>query len=119
MPQRAAPGYDPDMTLGAPHFDVQTESGTDPLRVVAHGELDAASAATLASALEDAKATAAGTDIALDLSGVSFIDSSGLRVIAAQVQQAEAAGTGFTVAAASDAVRRIFEMTGLTSLLAS
>jgi len=104
------------MTIGAPHFDVQIDSGTDPLRVVADGELDAASAATLAGALDEA--TASGTSIALDLSGVTFIDSSGLRVIAAEVQRADAAGTPFAVSAASDAVRRIFEMTGLTSLLA-
>lgn len=104
------------MTIGAPHFDVQIDSGTDPLRVVAQGELDAASAASLAGALSEA--TGSGSGIALDLSGVSFIDSSGLRVIAAEVQRSEASGTAFTVSAASDAVRRIFEMTGLTSLLA-
>ncbi|HWJ97836.1 MAG TPA: STAS domain-containing protein [Acidimicrobiales bacterium] len=105
------------MTIGAPHFNVQIDSGTDPLRVVADGELDAASAAALAGALEGADIDTAG--LALDLSGVSFIDSSGLRVIAAQVQRSEAAGTPFAVSAASDAVRRIFEMTGLTSLLDS
>jgi len=104
------------MTIGAPHFDVQIDSAADPLRVVATGELDAASAATLARSLDEANVT--GSGIALDLSGVSFIDSSGLRVIAAEVQRAEGAGTSFTVSAASDAVRRIFEMTGLTSLLA-
>ena len=103
------------MTIGAPHFNVQSYSGTEPVRVVADGELDAASAGTLATALEEA--TASGTGIALDLSGVSFIDSSGLRVIAAEVQRAESASTSFAVTAASDAVRRIFEMTGLTSLL--
>lgn len=105
------------MTIGAPHFNVQTDSGSDPLRIVADGELDAASAGTLAEALEDAAPGSGG--IVLDLAGVSFIDSSGLRVIAAEVQRAEAAGRPFAVTAASEAVRRIFEMTGLTSLLAS
>jgi anti-anti-sigma factor len=104
------------MTIGAPHFNVQIDSGTEPLRVVANGELDAASAVTLAGALDDAPIGATG--LALDLSGVSFIESSGLRVIAAQLQRSEADGTPFSVSAASDAVRRIFEMTGLTSLLA-
>jgi anti-anti-sigma factor len=103
------------MTIGAPHFHVQIESDTDPIRVVASGELDAASAASLATALEEA--TASSTTIALDLGGVTFIDSSGLRVIAAEVQRANDGGAGFAVSAASDAVRRIFEMTGLTSLL--
>ena len=103
------------MTIGAPHFRVQIDPGTEPQRVVADGELDAASAATLADVLEDLPADVGA--IVLDLSGVSFIDSSGLRVIAAQRQRSEAAGSSFTVSAASDAVRRIFEMTGLTSLL--
>lgn len=103
------------MTIGAPHFDVQIDPGTEPRRVVAVGELDAASASILANALDEANEAGAG--IALDLSGVSFIDSSGLRVIAAEVRRAEDAGTAFAVAAASDAVRRIFEMTGLTTLL--
>ncbi|WP_421118700.1 STAS domain-containing protein [Aquihabitans daechungensis] len=103
------------MTIGAPHFNVQIDPGTKPLRVVATGELDAASASILAKALDEATSTETG--IALDLSGVSFIDSSGLRVIAAEVQRAEAAATPFAVSAASDAVRRIFAMTGLTSLL--
>jgi anti-anti-sigma factor len=105
------------MTIGAPHFNVQTDPGTEPLRIVAEGELDAASAAILASALDDA--TTGGAGVALDLAGVSFIDSSGLRVIAAEVRRAEETGASFTVSAASDAVRRIFEMTGLTSLLGS
>ncbi|MCU1371777.1 MAG: Anti-sigma factor antagonist [Ilumatobacteraceae bacterium] len=103
------------MTIGAPHFSVQIDPGSEPLRVIADGELDAASAATLAEALAEAPVPASG--VALDLSGVSFIDSSGLRVIAAEVQRAETADRPFTVSAASDAVRRIFEMTGLTSLL--
>jgi anti-sigma B factor antagonist len=103
------------MTIGAPHFDVQIDPGTEPRRVVAAGELDAASASILATALDEA--TEAGAGIALDLSGVSFIDSSGLRVIAAEVRRSEEAGSPFAVSAASDAVRRIFEMTGLTSLL--
>ena len=105
------------MTIGAPHFDVQIDAGADPLRVVAQGELDAASAVALAGALEQAPVGTTG--VALDLAGVSFIDSSGLRVIAAQLQRSEANGTPFAVSAASDAVRRIFEMTGLTSLLGS
>lgn len=103
------------MAIGAPHFDVEIDVDSEPLRVIATGELDAASASTLTSALEEATATRVG--IALDLSGVTFIDSSGLRVIAAEVQRATAASTPFSVSAASDAVRRIFEMTGLTSLL--
>ena len=49
--------------------------------------------------------------------GVTFIDSSGLRVIASEhVAAAEAGGT-FRIVGASDRIRRIFEMTGLETLI--
>ena len=105
------------MSTGETYFQVHIESGSDPARVVASGELDAASAGQLASTLDDATGASAG--IALDLSGVTFIDSSGLRVIAAEVRRSEETSAPFTVSAASDAVRRIFEMTGLGDLLTS
>ena len=103
--------------MGAPYFQVEIEQGTDPLRVIANGELDAASADQLAASLAAAHET--GTSIALDLGGVTFIDSSGLRVIAAEVSRSEETGETFAVSVASDAVRRIFEMTGLTALITS
>lgn len=103
------------MSTGETYFQVDIEPGSAPARVVASGELDAASAGQLASTLDGAQGADGG--IALDLGGVTFIDSSGLRVIAAEVRRAGEAGSSFAVTEASDAVRRIFEMTGLGDLL--
>jgi anti-sigma B factor antagonist len=83
--------------------------------VVGAGELDAASSPQLERALAEARQP--GGPVELDLSKVSFIDSSGLRVITGVVRDVEADGGSFTITAASEAVRRIFEITGLRSLL--
>ncbi len=69
------------MTAGTPYFEVHLSEGSEPLVVAATGELDAASAAMLSEALAGAHEQAAS--LVLDLAGVTFIDSSGLRVIAA------------------------------------
>jgi anti-anti-sigma factor len=53
----------------------------------------------------------------LDLTDVSFIDSSGLRVVTGAARAAQAGEVGFSICGASEAVRRIFEITGLSELL--
>jgi anti-anti-sigma factor len=101
------------MDTGEPYFHLDIDADASPVTIAARGELDAASSQELSDALNGA----AGRGVSLDLAEVSFIDSSGLRVITAAMREAKEAGNGFQVAAASDAVRRIFEMTGLNSLL--
>lgn len=97
------------------YFAVEAEDLEHGLLVVARGELDAASAPKLAAVfLREGTPSRA---VALDLSELTFIDSSGLRVVAAELQRYEAAGRTFTIRAASEPVRRILEMTGLSGLL--
>lgn len=103
------------MADGDAYFQVQLDREASPVSVVASGELDAASSPELSSALD--AAVAAGSGVALDLRAVTFIDSSGLRVITAALRDASEADHRFTVSAASESVRRIFEITGLTALL--
>ena len=104
--------------MGEAYFTVEIAHDSDPGRVVASGELDAASAHQLAEVLAQAHAADAAAPLDLDLEAVSFIDSSGLRVIAQEVHAAAGAGRAFTISRASDPVRRIFAMTGLEGLLA-
>jgi anti-anti-sigma factor len=104
------------MSSGEAHFQVEIDDTAAPVRVVATGEVDAASAPLLAEAI----ATAVSNDdgpIVLDLGSVTFFDSSGLRAVTAAVSDAERTGQRVSVAVASDVVERIFTMTGLTSLL--
>jgi anti-sigma B factor antagonist len=53
----------------------------------------------------------------LDMSEVSFIDSSGLRVLVAQQQKSSKHGNVFEVVDASRAAHRLFEITGLAEVL--
>lgn len=55
--------------------------------------------------------------VALDLSDVGFVDSSGLGVLVAIHRHAEAQGSSFVVRSVTPQVRRLFEITRLGDLL--
>lgn len=80
------------------------------------GELDAAGAATLTQAIED---LGASTQIGLDLAGLTFLDSSGIRVIAAAANRAAGAGGSIQVVEASPIAAKVLALTGLDDLLSS
>lgn len=77
------------------------------------GELDT----EVADRLRDAGlAAATGADgFAMDLSGVDFIDSSGLAALIAINNALQATGSHLTVLRPSRPVRRILEITGLNT----
>lgn len=83
---------------------------TSPRTLSASGVVDAHTASSLESAL-DAHGT--DQDITLDLSAIEFIDSSGLRVIVTSHQQLDAVGRRLVLRGPSEAVQRLFEITGL------
>ena len=85
-----------------------TENG---LSVV--GEIDAHTAPSLATAITGANRP----DLTLDLAGVAFIDSSGLRVLIEAHRTAVDAGGGLHLAHPSDAVRRLLDISGLDDYL--
>ena len=80
--------------------------------LAASGEIDAHTAPTLAAAID-----AAGPDVALDLSGVEFVDSSGLRVLIDAHQRLTDAGGGLRLTALSEPVRRLLEISGVSDYL--
>ena len=84
-----------------------TRGGTVLLQC--EGEVDAASAGALAAAI-DAVDPSGKVDV--DLAGVSFLDSSGVRVLALASQHRP-----LRVVAASPAVARVLTLTGLDRLL--
>ena len=83
--------------------------------VVARGEIDLASVPALQEVLEG---LGDGTSVVVvDLSEVSFLDSSGLRVLA-QCQRRLSRATGpipLRLVVAGRAVERVFDVTGLRS----
>lgn len=86
------------------------------LIISVRGELDLATAPLLGDAFADAERDE-GAVAVIDLSGVGFLDSSGLRVLA-QCQRLLAGPDEVGVlrlVVATDAVRRVLDVTGLRS----
>lgn len=83
--------------------------------VVASGELDAASSQEFELAI--ATALDAGQGVTLDLSAVTFIDSSALRVVTVGLRRARDEDQAFSVPAASAVVRRLFDITGVSPFM--
>jgi anti-anti-sigma factor len=76
------------------------------------GEVDLASAGALMAAAESLVRPEAGT-LRLDMTGVTFIDSSGIRSILLIDEQCRESGIGFEVAP-SEQVQRVLSLVGLS-----
>ncbi|MEY2515827.1 MAG: hypothetical protein QOJ89_3185 [bacterium] len=102
--------------VNVPQLEVD-RSETGDVRVIAlRGELDLASVGELESALAAATAGAC-PQVCLDLSGLQFIDSTGLAaVIRAHLAITEAGGA-LAVVCSPGAVQRTVETTGLLDML--
>ena len=83
---------------------------SDGSTVTVTGDVDAYSAPDLASALDPFPGEG---PVTLDLSGVEFMDSSGIRVLVDAHQRAAEAERRFVIADPSRSVRRILEISGL------
>lgn len=74
------------------------------------GEIDAHSAPTLAKALGLLPGV---SQVVADLAGVTFMDSSGLRVLVDAAMLATEAGKTFAIAHPQPAIKRVVEISGL------
>lgn len=92
-------------------LSVTTAPAADHTVVVVSGEVDAASSDSLRTAIFDV-IEGGQPKVVIDMSEVSFIDSSGLRVLIGGYKAAESAGGSLTIGAPSDAVVRLLEITG-------
>ncbi len=77
--------------------------------------IDAASAARLQRSLDAVIGVSAGA-VVLDMSGVSFIDSTGLRVLVVLQQRLSAQRRLLTLGDVSVQTRRLLELSGLSSV---
>ena len=84
--------------------------------LVLSGELDIASAPMLEAAV--AEVPDSGTSaLVLDLSEVTFMDSSGLKAVLATYKRCQEQEREFSLAGASDSVRRVLDMTGVSDAI--
>ena len=86
------------------------------VRVTAAGEIDSTSAPIVRDRL-DALLDGGARDITIDLTGVTFLDSAGLCVLASTYRRAAEQSAQIRVLASSRAVIRPLQITGLWDLL--
>lgn len=80
------------------------------------GELDLATAGEVERELERVEATDAAS-IVLDLSGLTFMDSTGVRLVVNAHTRARAEGRRLTLVRGQAAVQRVMELSGVDALL--
>jgi anti-sigma B factor antagonist len=93
-------------------FTVAVDPESDGVRITPRGELDIATQPELRAVLE--RQTGAVT---LDLGGLRFLDTSGLRLILETAEAARRDGRPFTVLRGAPAVQRLFEVAGVADLV--
>ena len=85
------------------------------LRLV--GELDHAAAQTVMPGIEDAVEEYLPRRCVLDLSGVSFMDSSGIAVILKTDRLLRQTGDALALSGVPEQVRRVLDVAGLTKIV--
>lgn len=88
----------------------------DAGRVVTVGELDIATTPILEAEIEAIR-SAGARRLTIDLSGLDFIDSTGLRCLLDCEAEARRDGFALSLAPGPDAVQRVFELTGTRTRL--
>jgi anti-sigma B factor antagonist len=102
------------MDHGEIGFMVDVGGGPDGTVVAPHGELDIASQAELRAAI--ARQAEQGA-VTLDLSGLRFMDTSGLRLILETAEASRRGEFALAVLPGAAAVQRLFDVAGVTELV--
>ena len=97
---------------------VRLSTRTDgTLRVELRGEVAFATADTLRESIRDAVDRARPALVLMDLSKVTFMDSSGMHILAAADARARRSDTRLVIAHPTPSVRRLLELTGMNEVL--
>jgi anti-sigma B factor antagonist len=94
-----------------PTFTVDTGEVEGGVRVILSGDLDLSTAKQAEQAIEEAER--GSPLIVIDLRRLSFMDSTGLRVIVSADKRAKRSGRRAVIVQGPSAVRRVFEITRL------
>ncbi len=89
-----------------------------PCLVTAAGELDYHTGRQLRACLDDVPLRSSAV-LVLDLSGITYCDSTGVSVLVHAYRRTEAAGTTLALAGAAPAIFRLLTFTGLDRLFRS
>jgi anti-sigma B factor antagonist len=103
------------VTQDVPDFGWETSDYGGKVVLAVRGEVDISTSPKLG---EGIRRQLRSNPVLLDLSGLSFMDSSGVRVIDAAVRDAHEEGQTLTIGSAlPNNVRLVFDLTGLTEVL--
>ena len=97
-------------------FELQTTQEPYGLHAALSGEIDLSTVEQVESGLRDAIQNGAGV-VAVDLREVSFLDSSGLRLLLQLHKDLDGSGRRLVVVQGPRRVARVFELTGADSEL--
>ena len=97
-------------------MEIEVQRSEDRTLVIVAGELDASTASYLYDALSDLE-LADPRHVVLDLAKVTFMDSTGLSVIVTAHRRLDHVKGTLTIFSPPSSIRRLFEMTGLTTTL--
>ena len=96
-------------------FSIQSDTNRDVAVVTASGRFDSETAPSLDAELT--KVLAEKNKIVLDLKGVDYLSSAGLRAIVKALQTAQKSGGGLKLACASEPVETILRTVGMMEML--
>jgi anti-sigma B factor antagonist len=94
-----------------------TSQEQDAVRIALSGELDMSSALLFDDELKRIEDSDGADTIVLDLRALKFVDSTGLRLILSAHARARRRGRRLRIVQGSDAVKRIFRLTGMRDRL--
>ena len=98
------------------HLTIESRSDDGVEHLVLSGEFDLASVPAFEDRIAAAEAGSPGA-IVVDLSGLEFMDSSGLRALVSADDRARRGSRRFAIVPGPPAVRRVFEITQLDQRL--
>jgi anti-sigma B factor antagonist len=100
---------------GAERLRVEVIDGARSARIALHGEFDIASADDASRALQELLRRDLDA-VVIDLSGLDFMDSTGVKFLVDGRDTARARGVRLTLVPGGDPVRRVLTVSGVTAL---
>ncbi len=105
------------MLAGDTEFDVVVETEPPLARVRITGEVDVSTSPRVQEAIEAAIARGGVLRVVVDLSAVTFLDSSGMTALVIGRRRAQEQNVSLTVDNMGRQVRRVLELAGLLAFL--
>lgn len=102
----------PDPSMNGEILTMELEQDGEAIVIRPSGELDMSTAPVLDAALREAM-DSERTQVIVDLGGLSFIDSTGLRLLVVAAERSRKAGNRLRLLRGSEPVERMLEVSGL------